>query len=54
MNDFIVWFKNKNSEDYAVISAPSIERALNEFSLNFGFNVIDCHRIDYENQVHCE
>ncbi len=50
MKDFIVWFVFEGEDDYMVISAGSLEEALDSFGKSYGLEVTDCHEIDYENQ----
>ena len=50
MKDFIVWFVFESEDDYIVISACSLEEALDSFGKSYGLEVTDCHEIDYENQ----
>ena len=45
MSEYIVWFMCEGNEEYVIITASSRDQALERFALDYGYTVLDCHKI---------
>lgn len=50
MKDFIIWFKYDGKENYAIFSAYSKRGAIEQFNLDFGLPIVECHQIMGDNR----
>ena len=50
MKDFIIWFIEDNEENYAIFTAYSECEAIEQFKLDFGLPIIECHQILDDNR----